>query len=274
MFNTYFPSIYILYWYGFFREFLFAFSCIARVSTPQWVAFSSLISIPFPFLFLKKDIYLQPTGTALPSIVSLFANAASVAITDHPSSSALGPTGAIRKNLEKNVPETLLSRACVHAHEWGDLDSSFAKDSKGLFSRIIVADCLWIKGQHENLVKTILWFLSEGGDSNGDSKGGSNGTVWVVAGFHTGRKIVASFFDTAVNMGLEIEEIWEKDVNAKDEEDGDTLRAEREWRPFRDGEDPYQSRRWCVVAFLRRKKDPYRAGSWKQCFRNFIHCSR
>lgn len=125
--------------------------------------------------------------------------------------------------------------------------------NKGSFTRIIAADCLWIKGEHENLVRTILWFLSDGKEPNGYSKGGSNGKVWVVGGFHTGREVVASFFETAVTMGLEIEEIWERDINAKDEGDGCPVKAERSWSPLREGEGPDQRRRWHVVAFLKRK---------------------
>lgn len=96
----------------------------------------------------------------------------------------------------------------------------------------------------------MLWFLSDGKESSG----GSNGKIWVVAGFHTGRAIVASFFDTAVKMGLDIEEIWERDINAGYVEDGDTLKAERGWSAFRKGESVDHTRRWCVVAILRRRK--------------------
>lgn len=70
----------------------------------------------------------------------------------------------------------------------------------------------------------------------------------MVAGFHTGREIVASFFETAVAMGLLVEQIWERDVNATSEEGVVT----REWMPVRPGEGPENRARWCVVAFLRK----------------------
>lgn len=73
--------------------------------------------------------------------------------------------------------------------------------------------------------------------------------AWVVAGFHTGREIVASFFETAVRVGLVVEEIYERDVNAT----GDMGEVRRNWMPVREGEDAGNRARWCVVAFLRRQ---------------------
>lgn len=69
--------------------------------------------------------------------------------------------------------------------------------------------------------------------------------VWIVAGFHTGRANVASFFEVAVEAGLEIEEIWERDING----------GEREWMTERDSqaEDVTERKKWLVVAILRRK---------------------
>ena len=74
--------------------------------------------------------------------------------------------------------------------------------------------------------------------------------VGVVAGFHTGRPIVAGFFETAVEFGLEIERIFERDLNSATE-DGQEVR--REWVPVREGEGPENRKRWCVVALLKRR---------------------
>lgn len=118
--------------------------------------------------------------------------------------------------------------------------------------------------QHENLVRSMLWFLADddvgghggggGGGQRGDtgadpSASPSHSRVWVVAGFHTGRAVVASFFDTAVRMGLEIERIYERDLIFASE-DGKEVR--RDWVPVREGEGPENRGRWCVVAVLRR----------------------
>lgn len=90
---------------------------------------------------------------------------------------------------------------------------------------------------HENLARTMQWFLAPGGK------------VWLVAGFHTGRAIVAGFFETVLDMGFRIELIFERDLMAR-EEDGREVR--REWVSMREGEGPENQRRWCVVAVLTR----------------------
>lgn len=96
-----------------------------------------------------------------------------------------------------------------------------------------------MRSQHENLVRTMQWFLAPGGK------------VWVVAGFHTGRAIVAGFFETAVQNGFEIERIFERDLMAKTEA-GEEVR--REWVTVREGESPENQRRWAVVAVLTRNE--------------------
>lgn len=83
----------------------------------------------------------------------------------------------------------------------------------------------------------MQWFLAPDG----------GGKVWVVAGFHTGRAVVAAFFETAAKIGLVPECIYERDLNAMTE-DGEEVR--REWKPVREGEGPHNRTRWCVVAVL------------------------
>ncbi|PCG99838.1 Hypothetical protein PENO1_050840 [Penicillium occitanis (nom. inval.)] len=189
-------------------------------------------------------------GTGLPSIISVLASASHVTITDHPSSPAF--LGAIEHNIIKNVPASLRPNIDSAPHEWGVLENDeFAQKNKGGFTRIIAADCLWMLHQHENLARTLLWFLSDG--KGNDIK---EGRAWVVAGFHTGRAIVANFFETAVAMGLEIESIYERDLNAGEEEAAKAEQGEvrRAWEPVRVGEGPENRRRWCVIAILKRAK--------------------
>ncbi|KAL1971081.1 hypothetical protein VTN77DRAFT_32 [Rasamsonia byssochlamydoides] len=201
-------------------------------------------------------------GAALPSIISVLSSASHVAVTDHPSSPAF--TGAIDFNITANVRPPLRDRISSHPHEWGVLTDSFAKENRGRFSRIIAADCLWMKSQHENLVNTLLWFLTpaaaaaaaaatNGQEQEQEPKDDEGGKVWIVAGFHTGRAIVASFFETAQRMGLEIEDIYERDLNASEAEEkeggGEVRRA---WVPVREGEGPENRKRWCVIAVLKR----------------------
>lgn len=159
-----------------------------------------------------------------------------MAITDHPSSPALA--GTIECNIARNIPTEKQPIVSVQPHEWGVLDDGFSQAHRGAFSRIIAADCLWMPEQHENLVRTALWFLPEDP---------SKGRVWVVAGFHTGRAIVAAFFETAARLGLAVESIYERDVNASSDEE-----VRRDWTPAREGEGVHNRGRWCVVAILKR----------------------
>ncbi|EPS28915.1 hypothetical protein PDE_03861 [Penicillium oxalicum 114-2] len=178
-------------------------------------------------------------GAALPSLVCALANASLVAVTDHPASPAF--TGAIDFNVNRNVlqrtppPQTTV---LIQPHEWGNMADTFSESYKGKFTRIVAADCYWMRAQHENLVRTMDWFLALGGK------------VWCVAGFHTGRAIVAGFFETALANGFEIERIFEKDLVSRDEHGGE---IRREWVSEREGESPENRQRWCVVAVLQRK---------------------
>ncbi|KAJ6079457.1 hypothetical protein N7467_009210 [Penicillium canescens] len=177
-------------------------------------------------------------GAALPSVICALASAKTVAATDHPSSPAL--SGAITFNTKHNLSNrtpAVSTNISMHPHEWGVLTDPFSTANKGTFSRIIAADCFWMPEQHENLTRTMQWFLSPGGK------------VWVVAGFHTGREIVARFFETVVRGGFVVERIFERDTVER-LEDGGEIR--REWMPVREGEGPDNRKRWCVVAVLRR----------------------
>ena len=138
------------------------------------------------------------------------------------------------------------------------------------YDKIIMADCLWMQSQHESLVKTICHFLD-------DDKEGS--CAIVVAGFHTGRRIVRDFFEFAtgesedhetqvvgvvdanggssrsvspsiVNSKLKAVEIFELDVDGK----------RREWMSVRQGENKEEAKRWCVIAVLVNRR-----GEMKKC---------
>lgn len=89
-------------------------------------------------------------------------------------------------------------------------------------------------GEHENLLRSIEWFLAE------------DGRCWVIGGLHTGRRHVARFFRERRlrSFGLEVEKLWERDYDG----------AEREWSSDRGVEDPGERKRWLVCGILRRKK--------------------
>ena len=209
-------------------------------------------------------------GTGLAGIVSGLAGASEVAISDYPSHELIA---SIKVNVEKNVPEYIRNKNVnqhhtiwreevlqrtqyaykvdaefpsisshssmrVYGHKWGDLTDHLSHSHKEHFSRIVAADCLWMVGEHENLAQSMLHFLSRDVDAQ----------VWVVAGFHTGRAKLASFFDTALEKGLEVSRIYERDVNG----------CERAWERGRDGgrEDVMGRKRWLVVAVLKRRLTP------------------
>ena len=211
-------------------------------------------------------------GTGLAGIVSGLAGATEVAISDYPSPELLA---SIKLNVDKNVPEyirdqhinhhhimrgdqvleatrdaykvdaeSIYSSMTVHGHKWGDLTDPLSYSHTEYFTRIVAADCLWMVGEHENLVKSMLHFLSRD----------ANAQVWVIAGFHTGRANLVSFFDTAVEQGLEISSIYERDVDGR----------ERDWKRERDGgrEDVTGRKRWLVIAILKRKPPLPLSSGW------------
>lgn len=138
------------------------------------------------------------------------------------------------------------------------------------FDRIIIADCLWLPSQHRNLVKTIDLWLRDCSTSTDDSNSSATSSLscaLVIAGFHTGRSTVASFFEIATGTdhkdetqdthrgiperqgnaddtaNLSIAQIFEVDVNL----------SVRDWVTEREGETKEQLKRWCVCAVLVRK---------------------
>lgn len=123
------------------------------------------------------------------------------------------------------------------------MKNGFSYQYANHFTRVIAADCLWMPNQHEALVQSMLHFLS---------KEEEEARVWVVAGFHTGRARLAPFFDVVIEQGLEVEHIWERDVNG----------VERDWARERDAgrEDVTGRKRWLVIAILKRKRPPAMTG--------------
>lgn len=206
---------------------------------------------------------LLGTGTALPSIVCALSGAASVTTTDHPSSPAL-TAGTMQANLAKNLPSRRPgSQVDVRGYVWGSGTTHSANTHGEVigklekFDKIIVADCLWMPSQHENLVKTIGQALNQK----------SNSCAIIVAGFHTGRATVQNFFDIATGETYDddldgdrkadteteselavrkdlpkfkIQELFEVDVDGQ----------RREWQRMRPGEGREETKRWCVVAIL------------------------
>jgi hypothetical protein len=165
-------------------------------------------------------------GSGLVSLTAARCGAKCVTITDYPSPALIS---TIRTNVESNFPSHEYEIS-VEPNKWGGRETQF-----GVFTRVVASDCLWMANEHDNLVKSMLYVLSN--DKTEEAR------VWVVAGFHTGRDIVRDFLDTAVREGLAIERIWERNSKTGDE---------REWVREREGEGVGERKAWCVVAVLRR----------------------
>ncbi|PNP51488.1 hypothetical protein THARTR1_07928 [Trichoderma harzianum] len=183
-------------------------------------------------------------GTALPSIMAGLLGAAGVVVTDYPAPAVIK---TLRENVARNLQPDLAptgqsalvtTSVLVEGHEWGVFDSSsstaFPCSHAHLADRLFVADCLWMPWQHENLRRSIGYFL----------KRTAAARAWVVAGFHTGRAKMAGFFDAAAlreEGGVEVERMWERDCDG----------VEREWDGERE-DDVTERKRWLVVCVLKR----------------------
>ncbi|KAK5135454.1 hypothetical protein LTR08_005242 [Meristemomyces frigidus] len=171
-------------------------------------------------------------GVGLCGIVATLAGAEEVVMTDYPAPVVLAN---LRANAHNAVPNYLVSRYRVEAHEWGDVSSVLAVDFAHKSSRIIAADCYWMPDQHLCLVQSMRHFLTLGPE----------GRIFAISGFHTGRAKLAAFFDVAVEEGLDVEEIYEEDAEGN----------RRVWQKQRGGkgEDHTERNKWLVIARLKRR---------------------
>lgn len=175
---------------------------------------------------------LRCIGVGLSGITACLAGAREVVISDYPAKELLDN---ISRNVQNAIAPGHQSQCRVQGYMWGDCSSEFAVNHKHSFSRIIAADCYWMPGEHENLVRSMLFLLSTSSDAR----------VLAIAGFHTGRAKLAGFFEEAELQGLEVEQIHEEDVAGN----------RREWAKERDGgfEDHTERKRWLVLAILKRR---------------------
>lgn len=161
-------------------------------------------------------------------IAAALAGCKEIVLSDYPSRKILDN---LENNVERNVPAHLREhgKVIVQGHDWGALFSRFAVTYAQRFTRILCADCLWMDFAHRSLALSMLHFLSLTEDSR----------VWVLAGFHTGRIKVASFLDIAIQVGLEVENVWEQDADGN----------ERDWDRAREDT---ERNRWMMICVLKR----------------------
>ncbi|KAL2175099.1 uncharacterized protein P884DRAFT_248151 [Thermothelomyces heterothallicus CBS 202.75] len=185
-------------------------------------------------------------GTALPSIMAGLLGAKRVVVTDYPSPPVLK---TLRDNVAASIKEAsapagrfAVEEVLVEGHKWGELDTPLAEANKHAFDRVIAADCLWMPWQHDNLRRSIAWFLADGDGAR----------AWVVAGFHTGRDKVGAFFESAAlaEVGLEVEYLWERDCDGLDQD----------WVVDRGYDHARRWKRWLAVGVLKRIRKPAEEG--------------
>ncbi|TKA80949.1 hypothetical protein B0A49_00883 [Cryomyces minteri] len=175
------------------------------------------------------------------TVLELGAEMADVTMTDYPSNPILRN---LDSNVKRNIPSSLFPCVEIAAHNWGFLpttvSTTYANSSElfsvahaSQFTLILAADCLWMPPEHRNLARSMLYFLSTSAEAR----------ILCAAGFHTGRAVLVSFFDVAIEEGLEIAEIWEEDDAGR----------RREWTRERGLEGIAERNRWVVGAVLRRK---------------------
>ncbi|KAH0541344.1 hypothetical protein FGG08_004182 [Glutinoglossum americanum] len=168
-------------------------------------------------------------GSGLAGIISALAGAEEVVISDYPAPEILEN---ISLNISRNIPSSIQPCVSVQGHIWGLLSDELSTASKGKFNVILAADVFWMPGQHRNLAHSMLYFLSKTRVAK----------VFVIAGFHTGRANLARFFDVAVEEGLVVESILERDAQGN----------ERAWKVDRGLEDVFERKKWLVMAILAR----------------------
>lgn len=188
------------------------------------------------FSVAGRSVLELGAGTALPSLLSALLGATRVVLTDYPAPVVISnlTANAARNARPELSPSAAAAPVEVEGHAWGELATPLAERGRRGFDRVFVCDCLWMPWQHENLLKSVEWFLADTAEAR----------AWVVAGFHTGREKMRGFFDgeRLAGLGLEVESIWERDCDG----------VEREWVLDRGIEDPVGRKRWLVFAVLKR----------------------
>ena len=178
-------------------------------------------------------------GTALPSITAALLGATLVSVTDYPSEVVLS---VLKTNIQSNITplnspsSSVPQEVQVEGHQWGVFTDPFCVAQKHAYTRVMASDCLWMPWQHENLHRSIAYFLS-----NTDPEA----RAWVVAGFHTGKENLTAFFaeEKLESAGLRLERIWERNCIGED----------RAWNAVME-EDSTARKRWSVIGIIKKRE--------------------
>ncbi|KAG0148873.1 hypothetical protein CROQUDRAFT_669572 [Cronartium quercuum f. sp. fusiforme G11] len=159
----------------------------------------------------NKRILELGAGAGLASVAAaLYGSCETIVSSDWPNGQILE---TLEKNLRSNVPHSSVWK--VIGHRWGHAtDELLFKPSGGggpdqlaRFDLILLADVLWIRDSHEDLLNTVIDTLSRKSDA----------MVYLTAGLHDGQRgPIEGFANRAQGMGFRIQ--WIREVRCGPEE--------------------------------------------------------
>lgn len=143
------------------------------------------------------------------------------------------PDPLLIRTLRENVARNDASPNCsVVPHAWGADPSALLVPAGA--DIVLAADTLWSPELHAALLRTTCGVLARTQAAR----------AHFVAGLHTGRYTLDSFFRAAGEVGLALVEATEREVQGEGRREWDVRRAER-------GEDERERRRWVVWSVLK-----------------------
>ncbi|KAH7341766.1 putative methyltransferase-domain-containing protein [Rhizoctonia solani] len=173
----------------------------------------------------EKKVLELGAAAGLPGIVAAFGDPNDrperVVLSDYPDKGILA---RLRENVDSNQGTSRV-QVDVEGHAWGSTTGLNAK-----FDVVLAADVLWMENMHEALCDTLDRVLAP------------SGKVHIVAGLHTGRHIITSFFTTAKKHHLQPSELYQIQISEPS--------VRHEWTDSVEGESMHERRGWLVVAVL------------------------
>jgi EEF1A N-terminal glycine/lysine methyltransferase len=141
------------------------------------------------------------------------------------------PDPLLIRTLNENVTRNDVSRNCVVVpHAWGTADTTSLLPPADV---VLAADTLWNPELHAALLHTICAVLARTRTAR----------AHIVAGLHSGRYTLESFFRAARGAGLVLVEVVEREVQGDGRREWDVRRAE--------SEDERERRRWVIWSVLK-----------------------